>query len=132
MRQRIKIKKMSGSYVVVWPVTVGDQTLFSYSKEKVFSPAIGFNAYAKARTFAMNKAMKLANQTKPPPKIVISPAEPKTMTLKITGTSPLICHNIRYYDHTWRGGGGERTRRRGTRSMDKRQKTAKLEFEPLL
>ena len=61
MRQRIKIKKMSGSYVVVWPVTVGDQTLFSYSKEKVVSPAIGFNAYAKARRFAKNIALLMCS-----------------------------------------------------------------------
>jgi len=79
MRQRIKINKQSGSYVVTYPATGHP----GYSKEKVFSPAIGFNAYAKARTFAMNKAMKLA---------IRPPAELKTMTLKITGISPLICH----------------------------------------
>jgi len=82
MRQRIKINKQSGSYVVTYPATGHP----GYSKEKVFSPAIGFNAYAKARTFAMNKAMKLA---------IRPPAELKTMTLKITGISPLICHNFR-------------------------------------
>ena len=58
MRQRITIKKQSGSYVVAYPIVVGN--LRGYSREEVFSPAIGGNAYAKARTFAVTKAKELA------------------------------------------------------------------------
>jgi hypothetical protein len=53
MRQRIKINKQSGSYVVIYPAAGHP----GYSKEKVFSPAIGFNAYAKARQFAKIRAI---------------------------------------------------------------------------
>jgi hypothetical protein len=58
MRQRITIKRQSGSYVVAYPVVVGN--LRGYSREKVFSQTIGGNAYAQARTFAMTKAKELA------------------------------------------------------------------------
>jgi hypothetical protein len=58
MRQRITIKKQSGSYVVAYPVVVGD--LRGYSREEVFSQTIGGNAYGRARTFAMVKAKELA------------------------------------------------------------------------
>ncbi len=52
MRQRITINKQSGSWVVIYPAAGHP----GYSKEKVFSPAIGFNAYAKARRFAKIRA----------------------------------------------------------------------------
>ena len=53
MRKRITIKKQSGSWVVIYPAAGHP----SYSKEKVFTPAIGFNAYAKARQFAKIRAI---------------------------------------------------------------------------
>tara|TARA_R110000751_G_scaffold2075_4_gene11204 strand:- start:6069 stop:6296 length:228 start_codon:yes stop_codon:yes gene_type:complete len=58
MRQRITIKRQSGSYVVGYPVVANQLRL--NRRERVFSQAIGGNAYAKARTFAKNKAKELA------------------------------------------------------------------------
>jgi hypothetical protein len=63
MRQRITIRRQSGSYVVAYPIVVG--SLRGYSREEVFSPAIGGNAYAKARTFAKNKASELVRAENP-------------------------------------------------------------------
>ena len=57
MRQRITINKQSGSWVVIYPAAGHP----GYSKEKVFSPAIGFNAYAKARRFAKNIALLMCS-----------------------------------------------------------------------
>jgi len=56
MRQRITIRRQSGSYVVVYPASGHP----GYSREEVFSPAIGGNAYAKARAFAKAKAKELS------------------------------------------------------------------------
>jgi hypothetical protein len=55
MRQRITIERRSGHYVVAYPA-VGHP---GYSREKVFSPAIGANAFAEARAFAKLKAEEL-------------------------------------------------------------------------
>mgnify|MGYP003133783605 CR=1 FL=1 len=56
MRQRIQIKRQSGSYVVTWPA--GDKHP-GFNREKIFTPAIGANAYQKARSFAKAKALEL-------------------------------------------------------------------------
>jgi hypothetical protein len=58
MRQRITIKRQWGNYIVAYPVVVGD--LRGYSREEVFTPTIGGNAYGRARTFAVAKAKELA------------------------------------------------------------------------
>tara|TARA_R110000744_G_scaffold174537_1_gene293334 strand:- start:54 stop:266 length:213 start_codon:yes stop_codon:yes gene_type:complete len=58
MRQRITVKRQSGSYVVAYPVAAGD--LRGYCREEVFSQTIGGNAYGRARTFAVAKAKELA------------------------------------------------------------------------
>jgi hypothetical protein len=63
MRQRIKIIQQSGSYVVIYPAAGNP----GYSREKVFTPAIGANAYGRARTFAVVKAKELAAPTAPEP-----------------------------------------------------------------
>ena len=57
MRQRVTISSRAGNYVVRYPVVVGD--LRGYSREEVFTPTIGGNAYGRARTFAMVKAKEL-------------------------------------------------------------------------
>jgi len=58
MRQRIKINKQSGSYVVIYPAAGHP----GYSKEKVFTPAVGGNAYAKARQFAKIRAICMCSK----------------------------------------------------------------------
>jgi hypothetical protein len=56
IRQRIAVRKQSGSYVVTYPA--GPQHP-GYSREKVFSVAIGSQAHEKAMKFATAKALEI-------------------------------------------------------------------------
>jgi|TARA_Y100000310_G_scaffold182986_1_gene183042 hypothetical protein len=65
IRNAISIKKVSGNWVVSYPADVNNLDPFSrayYTREKVFSQAIGYNAYAKARSFAKLKAEESSNE----------------------------------------------------------------------
>ena len=59
IRRDIQIRKQAGSYVVRWPAGADHP---GYSRERVFTPAIGANAYQKARSFAKAKALELLEQ----------------------------------------------------------------------
>ena len=59
IRRDIQIRRQAGSYVVLWPAGAEYP---GYIRERVFSRAIGANAFQKARAFAKAKALELVEQ----------------------------------------------------------------------